>query len=187
MQMMDERLDDVYEKLSQLDNVMHINFKAIREKQDAYPYPRAPAPLIESKPVFPPKAEKTDLVPSAKITPREKSHGTPGSQKQQSNPEDAKEEPVDAASDDELSIPIEHTTAAHKLLLWPSIQKLLPEKVDNDYVMMLEGMRGPIRLYGRGEGEVDQMWVTTQQPTSPMMNSPSPHKDEAYLTSSPGA
>ena len=180
MQMMDE-------KLSQLDDVLHINFKAIREKQDAHPYPRAPAPSIESKPIFLPKAETIDLISSAKITPSEKSHGTPGSQKQPV-PEDVKEEPaeVDVASDDELSIPIEHTTAAHKLLLWPSIQKLLPEKVDDDYVMTLEEMRGPIRPYGRGEGEVDRTWFTTQ-PTSPMMNSPSPREEEAYLASSPGA
>ncbi|OJD23522.1 hypothetical protein ACJ73_05123 [Blastomyces percursus] len=53
----------------------------------------------------------------------------------------------------ELSIPIEHTTAAHKLLLWPSIQKLLPERIDADYVMLLEENRGPLRLYGIGEGD----------------------------------
>ncbi|OAT12878.1 C6 zinc finger domain-containing protein [Blastomyces gilchristii SLH14081] len=53
----------------------------------------------------------------------------------------------------ELSIPIEHTTAAHKLLLWPSIQKLLPERIDADYVMQLEENRGPLRLYGIGEGD----------------------------------
>ncbi|PGH06673.1 hypothetical protein AJ79_06457 [Helicocarpus griseus UAMH5409] len=55
----------------------------------------------------------------------------------------------------ELSIPIEHTTAAHKLLQWPSIQKLLPEKIDEDYVMHLEESRGPLRLYGQGEGDDD--------------------------------
>ncbi|ODH49080.1 hypothetical protein GX48_04805 [Paracoccidioides brasiliensis] len=54
----------------------------------------------------------------------------------------------------ELSIPIEHTTAAHKLLLWPSIQKLFPERIDEDYVMHLEENRGPLRLYGQGEGDI---------------------------------
>ncbi|PGH15145.1 hypothetical protein AJ80_05657 [Polytolypa hystricis UAMH7299] len=54
-----------------------------------------------------------------------------------------------------LTIPIEHTTAAHKLLHWPTIQRLLPERIDEDYVMELEESRGPIRPYGRGEGEHD--------------------------------
>ncbi|CAG8034452.1 unnamed protein product [Penicillium nalgiovense] len=52
----------------------------------------------------------------------------------------------------ELSIPVEHTTAAHKLLMWPSIKKLLhPEKYDEDYVTRLEEERGLISIYGQGE------------------------------------
>lgn len=66
---------------------------------------------------------------------------------------------VDARFDDsknepegELSIPVEHTTAAHKLLKWPSIKKLLfPEEYDEDYVMRLEEERGLISIYGQGE------------------------------------
>ncbi|EAW06308.1 putative C6 finger domain protein [Aspergillus clavatus NRRL 1] len=56
--------------------------------------------------------------------------------------------------DGELSIPVEHTTAAHKLLSWPSIKNLLyPREYDEDYVMRLEEQRGMIRVYGRGEGD----------------------------------
>jgi hypothetical protein len=56
--------------------------------------------------------------------------------------------------DGELSIPVEHTTAAHKLLSWPSIRNLLyPREYDEDYVMKLEEQRGLIRIYGRGEGD----------------------------------
>ncbi|KAJ5663586.1 hypothetical protein N7507_004317 [Penicillium longicatenatum] len=52
----------------------------------------------------------------------------------------------------ELSIPVEHTTAAHKLLMWPSIQGLLsPHKYDADYVMILEERRGLTSIYGQGE------------------------------------
>ncbi|KAJ5264968.1 hypothetical protein N7505_007761 [Penicillium chrysogenum] len=52
----------------------------------------------------------------------------------------------------ELSIPVEHTTAAHKLLMWPSIKRLLyPAKYDEDYVMRLEEERGLISIYGQGE------------------------------------
>ncbi|OAX78052.1 hypothetical protein ACJ72_07642 [Emergomyces africanus] len=66
----------------------------------------------------------------------------------------------------ELSIPIEHTTAAHKLLLWPSIQKLLPERIDEDYVMQLEENRGPLRLYGKGEGDDNFADSPVTSPTS---------------------
>lgn len=65
--------------------------------------------------------------------------------------------------DGELSIPVEHTTAAHKLLSWPSIRNLLyPREYDEDYVMKLEEQRGLIRVYGRGEGD-----DTSEDRTSP--------------------
>jgi hypothetical protein len=52
----------------------------------------------------------------------------------------------------ELSIPVGHTTAAHKLLMWPSIKRLLDLKqCDEDYVMRLEEERGLISVYGQGE------------------------------------
>ncbi|KAL4875286.1 hypothetical protein BJY04DRAFT_232749 [Aspergillus karnatakaensis] len=58
--------------------------------------------------------------------------------------------------DGELSIPVEHTTAAHKLLGWPSITQLLqPYHYDEDYVMRLEQRRGVIRVEGRGEERED--------------------------------
>ncbi|OKP13253.1 hypothetical protein PENSUB_1056 [Penicillium subrubescens] len=53
----------------------------------------------------------------------------------------------------ELSMPAEHTTAAHKLLQWPCIRRLLkPNAYKADYVMRLEEERGLISVYGRGEG-----------------------------------
>ncbi|KAE8145200.1 hypothetical protein BDV25DRAFT_133996 [Aspergillus avenaceus] len=64
------------------------------------------------------------------------------------------EQVVQPGEDGDLSIPVEHTTAAHKLLLWPSIRRLLyPKEYDEDYVMKLEEQRGLIRVYGRGEGD----------------------------------
>lgn len=71
--------------------------------------------------------------------------------------------------DGELSIPIEHTTAAHKLLLWPSIQKLLGGKWGDDYVMTLEERRGLIRVYGQGEG--DDRSDSARGPDSPVTDS----------------
>jgi hypothetical protein len=58
-------------------------------------------------------------------------------------------EPV--TKDGGLSMPPNHTTAAQKLLAWPTIRALLPN-ADEDFVMKAEEDRGLIRLYGRGEG-----------------------------------
>ncbi|KAF4236882.1 hypothetical protein CNMCM8980_002701 [Aspergillus fumigatiaffinis] len=63
-----------------------------------------------------------------------------------------------------LSMPVEHSTAAHKLLSWPSIKTLLyPSEYDEDYVMKLEEQHGLIRAYGRGEGD-----DTSKDYTSPI-------------------
>jgi hypothetical protein len=64
-----------------------------------------------------------------------------------------------------LSMPVEHSTAAHKLLSWPSIRNLLyPREYDEDYVMKLEEQHGLIRAYGRGEGD-----DTSEDCTSPIL------------------
>ncbi|KAF3007269.1 hypothetical protein E8E15_000773 [Penicillium rubens] len=58
----------------------------------------------------------------------------------------------DQESEAELSIPVDHSTAAHKLLTWPSIKRLLhPTVYDEDYVMRLEEEHGLISIYGQGE------------------------------------
>ncbi|KAF9882528.1 hypothetical protein FE257_008171, partial [Aspergillus nanangensis] len=79
--------------------------------------------------------------------------------------------------DGELSIPVEHTTAAHKLLMWPSIRSLLqPKEYDDDYVMKLEEERGLIRCYGRGEGDN----TSGDKPSPVPPATPSPAVEEAY-------
>jgi hypothetical protein len=83
----------------------------------------------------------------------------PGSQDVGTSKYGQKLGPADLLCDDstneaegELSIPVEHTTAAHKLLMWPSIKKLLfPKEYDENYVMRLEEERGLISIYGQGE------------------------------------
>ncbi|KAI9372195.1 hypothetical protein BJX61DRAFT_534176 [Aspergillus egyptiacus] len=58
---------------------------------------------------------------------------------------------IEPGEDGPLSIPLQHTTAAHKLLGWPSIIKLLaPHRYDEDYVLKLEQYRGLIKTDGRG-------------------------------------
>ena len=67
----------------------------------------------------------------------------------------------------ELSIPVEHTTAAHKLLMWPSIKRLItPNEYDEDYVMRLEEERGLISVYG--QGEISSTSDDSQLPSPPI-------------------
>ncbi|KAJ5111913.1 hypothetical protein NUU61_001543 [Penicillium alfredii] len=55
-------------------------------------------------------------------------------------------------NDGELSIPVENTTAAHKLLIWTSIKALLhPHYYDENYVMRLKEERGLISVDGQCE------------------------------------
>jgi hypothetical protein len=62
-----------------------------------------------------------------------------------------------------LSIPVEHTTAAHKLLCWPSISQLLqPHRYDDDYVMKLEETRTFMPIHGRGDEELDDEFASSQ-------------------------
>ncbi|KAL2782485.1 hypothetical protein BJX66DRAFT_345790, partial [Aspergillus keveii] len=73
---------------------------------------------------------------------------------------------TDTTEDGGLSIPVEHTTAAHKLLCWPSISQLLqPHRYDDDYVMKLEETRTFMLIQGRGDEELDDEFASSQ-PTS---------------------
>ena len=66
----------------------------------------------------------------------------------------------------ELAIPVEHTTAAHKLLMWPLIRRLItPNEYDEDYVMKLEEERGLINTHG--QGAVFSSADDTQRPPLP--------------------
>lgn len=89
--------------------------------------------------------------------------------------------------DGELSIPVEHTTAAHKLLLWPSIKRILaPKEIDEDYVMKLEEDRGLIRVYGRGEGDDRSDYDrSAASPSTTNSSSPCWEDDYAQAASSP--
>ena len=51
------------------------------------------------------------------------------------------------------AVGIYHTTAAHRLLRWPSIKALLKRRpVNEDYVMQFEERKGLLRIYGKGQG-----------------------------------
>lgn len=91
--------------------------------------------------------------------------------------------------DGELVVPQNHKTAAHKLLNWECIQRLLGRKIDIDYVLRSERKRGLIRLYGCGEGcdhDTEYQWRQNRAYPggSPSTNTTTPRSDEEYTQAS---
>ena len=93
----------------------------------------------------------------------------------------------------DLTIPIQHTTYAHKLLLWPSIAELLRDyrlkigtmqgdQLTEYYVDRLELTRGLPRLFGRGQGEDRN--DPGKGPSSPADSSSSRSDDQESISSS---
>lgn len=80
---------------------------------------------------------------------------------------------------------VEHTTAAHRLLCWPSIRaafaKSNPQFLSDDYVMKLEERKGVLRVYGRGEGQD----AGDGGHPSPTGSTASPRSDEGSEVRSP--
>lgn len=90
-----------------------------------------------------------------------------------------------------INVPVEHTTAAHRLLAWPSIRKLFSSHRDlkhlaanDDYVMKLEEASGVLRVYGRGEGK-DKADGAQSGPQSPPPSAASVRSDEPSEGQSP--
>ena len=89
-----------------------------------------------------------------------------------------------------INVPVEHTTAAHRLLAWPSIRKLVHSHkqlrflaANEDYVMRLEEASGVLRVYGRGEGK-DKGDGAQAGPHSPAPSANSVRSDESCETQS---
>ena len=77
-----------------------------------------------------------------------------------------------------LSVHTHHTTAAHRLLRWPSIKALLKGRpMSEDYVMEMEERKGLLRVYGRGQGR-DTLDGGQPGPASPAMSSTSGKSDD---------
>jgi hypothetical protein len=129
------------------------------------------APPIESEDIGSQAESKDDSTPTGGILPAQKF-------------EPEGDATLDAAvkdeDDGELSMPEDHTTAAHKLLLWPSIKRLLGKDIDEDYVMKLEEKRGLIRVYGRGEGDHRSDYHRASAGSPSTTNSSSPNSEEDY-------
>lgn len=78
------------------------------------------------------------------------------------------------SEDDELSIPIDHTTGAHNLLSWPTVRRLIGTNITENYVMEIELGRGKIRLdeYDEGPTTVGE-WSDPGQARTMASNRPS--------------
>lgn len=101
-----------------------------------------------------------------------------------------------SASGITINVPVEHTTAAHRLLSWPSIKKLVTMHrdlrylaPDDEYVMQLEEESGVLRVYGRGEGrgkrQKNKGEAVLQAVGSPAPSASSGGSDEALDAESP--
>lgn len=91
------------------------------------------------------------------------------------------------------AIHLEHNTAAQKLFRWPSIKYLLQkcERLDfsdstENYVLDMELRKGPLHLYGRGQGP-EILDGNQLNAASPAASAASGHSDEASEGSSPAS
>ncbi|KAJ6125789.1 hypothetical protein N7471_010282 [Penicillium samsonianum] len=162
-----DRLSQIENRMEERDNSMDERFEKMQmqmQEQMLNNLGKLPPQTVQDRPVLPaPPPQpviKQDLLLRAVMPQTQVS--TPnildlGSQDAAAPKFGQKLGPIEPRLDDQeaegdLSIPVEHTTAAHKLLMWPSIKRLLHSaEYDEDYVMRLEEERGLISIYGQGE------------------------------------
>lgn len=112
---------------------------------------------------------------------------------------------IESGSANPINVPVEHTTAAHRLLSWSSVKRLLGHQrtanghsLNEDYVMHFEEERGVLRVYGCGEGrdsgdggqpgaESPPNQGSSGQVSTQSSGSPSGRSDEPTDTSSPAS
>ena len=93
------------------------------------------------------------------------------------------------------TIAAEHNTAAQKLFRWPAIKRLLEKsklkesEKDENYVMTMELHKGPLRMYGRGQGSEpgESSYRVNMGPASPAPSSSSGPSDESVEGRSPAS
>ncbi|KAI4089929.1 MAG: hypothetical protein LQ348_003988 [Seirophora lacunosa] len=145
-----------------------INNSQTKARMDSSP---ADAADVKSAPPYPTKKESPVLRsvdqsahPFVKpAIPKVKDNDPPGISPNESSVATSTDSamPNAVVSDDgrHVAISIEHATAAHRLLHWPSIHDIIHKSrmirdisLGPDYVMSMEQNKGVLRLYGRGQG-----------------------------------
>ncbi|KGO65745.1 hypothetical protein PEX1_083360 [Penicillium expansum] len=157
MEERDNRMDERFEKMQkQMLEQMQAQMVNKPVKQPTQTVPERPVlppppPVIKQDPPLKTEMLQSQASPPNVLDPGSQDVGASSKFGQNIGPLDPRLEDQKEA-EGELSIPVEHTTAAHKLLMWPSIKRLLhPAVYDEDYVMRLEEERGLISIYGQGE------------------------------------
>ncbi|KAJ6126176.1 transcriptional regulator family: Fungal Specific TF [Penicillium samsonianum] len=162
-----DRLSQIENRMEERDNRMDERFEKMQmqmQEQMLNKLGKLPPQTVQDRPVLPAPSPQPvinqDLLLRAEMPQIQVS--TPnildlGSQDAAAPKIGQKLGPIEPRLDNQeaggdLSIPVEHTTAAHKLLMWPSIKRLLHSaEYDEEYVMRLEEERGLISIYGQGE------------------------------------
>ena len=92
------------------------------------------------------------------------------------------------------AIHTEHNTAAQKLFRWPAIKALLQKckplnftETSENYVFNMELNKGPLHLYGKGQGPDPGDGTQLMTAASPAVSSTSAPSDEASDASSPAS
>ena len=92
------------------------------------------------------------------------------------------------------SVSIEHATAAHRLLHWPSIHTIVNKSapirmlsVQPDYVMQMEEAKGVLRVYGRGQGRESTIDSYGSPPSASQQGSNSPSSSTSTKNEDPAS
>ncbi|KAL8736900.1 MAG: hypothetical protein Q9181_002218 [Wetmoreana brouardii] len=187
----DRANQQILDKLADLSQIMQATNKRLdgMERAMADSHQRAspdipPADVADTKPIapFPTKQESPAVRLADQGThpfvkpalPKQKEHEQSETSPNETLTGSSNDSAVANAvvSDDgrHVAISIEHATAAHRLLQWPSIETMVRRSrlikqisLGPDYVMSMEQDKGVLRLYGRGQG---------REPTSDSYGSP---------------
>ncbi|KAF5855048.1 hypothetical protein ETB97_010200 [Aspergillus alliaceus] len=175
LQTFQDTILDRFDHLDQLNTEHGNNFGALLAKIETRSAHKGP-----QKPGVPQLVKKISL--DMLQDPKAKDENIAITQEQiQELTEATTEQVIPSGKDSKLLIPVEHTTAAHKLLLLPSIQNLLlPREYDKDYIMKLKEQRGLIYIYGCGEG--DESSKDNILSAAPLSLSTSSDKHQPYYT-----
>ncbi|KAL9002148.1 MAG: hypothetical protein Q9188_004910 [Gyalolechia gomerana] len=104
--------------------------------------------------------------------------------------------PNAVVSDDgrHVAISIEHATAAHRLLHWPSIHDIVHKSkvirdisLGPDYVMSMEQDKGVLRLYGRGQGRESTTDASGSPPGANLQGGNSPSSTVSTRSDDPSS
>ncbi|KAI4164845.1 MAG: hypothetical protein LQ342_001478 [Letrouitia transgressa] len=200
-----ETRQSVNGRLDRMEQVLYMSLKSspqksfsgVADSQDSKSIAR-PQPKLESPPNKPstePAAVPLAKLPSSRVRELETAEASPSGSLVTIGPESV----GGSHMSHEVSIQVEHATAAHRLLHWASIHPLVQQSARlkevsfrPDYVMEKEEKKGVLRVYGRGQGResTDASYgspqtMSQQGPSSPSSSTSTRSDDLTSPASSP--